>query len=133
MDAPSVNRGGPGEIRVGRVKIRRIPDYFMERYDREIALWAENFRKIGPVKSIVLREGYLADLSPNEERGAQLIQVKLIAKMSGRGVEIEPFTQRDETLIALHCEKLQKAGIPARVVLVEPERPWLPFMPRVVQ
>lgn len=126
-----VFRAGPGEIRVGRVKIRRIPDYFMERYDREIGLWAQNFAKIGPVKSIVLREGYLADLSPNEEQGAQLIQVKLIAKMSGRGVEIEPLTRRDETLIALHCEKLQGAGIPAGMVLIEPERPWLPFMPRI--
>lgn len=116
-------------ITIGRVKIDRIPDYFLERYDDEIAAWASNFEKIGPVKAFVLREGYLADLSPNPEQGAQLIQVKLIAKMSRKGVEIAPFTPRDETLIALHCEKMTRAGVPSRAVLKEPERPWLPFMP----
>lgn len=116
-------------LTIGRVKITGIPDFFLERYDLEIAAWAANFEKIGPVKSFILREGYLADLSPDPEQGAVLIQVKLIAKMSRKGVEITPFTKRDETLIALHCEKLQRAGIPARAVLQEPARPWLPFMP----
>jgi len=118
-------------LTVGRVKIDRIPEYFLERYDAEIAAWAQNFAKIGPVKSFVLREGTLADLSPDPEHGAVLIQVRLIAKMSRRGVEIEPKTPRDETLIALHCEKLQRAGVPARAVLVEPARPGLPFMPKI--
>jgi len=116
-------------LTIGRVKIERIPDYFLERYDDEIAAWAQNFAKVGPVKSFVLREGYLADISPREEYGAQLVAVKLIARLSRKGVEISPFTKRDETLIALHCEKLQRAGVKPRMVLAEPPRPFLPFMP----
>lgn len=118
-------------IRVGRVKIDGIPDYFLEKYDQEIAAWAQNFAKIGPVKSFILREGQLSDPSPDPEMGAQLIQVKLIAKMSRKGVEIAPYTERDRTLIALHCEKMQRARVPSNVVLPEPARPWLPFMPKV--
>lgn len=116
-------------ITVGRVKISRIPDYFMERYDGEIAAWARNFEKIGPIKAIVLKEGSFAALSPNEAQGAELLQVRLIARMSRRGVEIEPFTKRDEELIAKHCQKMRRAGVPSRARLVEPVRPWLPFMP----
>lgn len=119
-------------LTIGRVKIEDIPEYFLEKYDTEIAAWASNFEKIGPVKAFVLREGGLSDLSPNPEQGAVLIQVKLIAKLSRKGVEIKPATERDRTLIALHCEKLQRAGVPARAVLEEPARPWLPFMPSVV-
>lgn len=119
-------------ITIGRVKVDRIPDYFLERYDGEIAAWAENFAKVGPVKQIVLREGGLADLSPVEEQGAVLVAVKLIARMSRRGVEIEPLTERDAAMIRVHCEKMQRAGVPARAVLVEPERPWVPFMPSKV-
>jgi hypothetical protein len=118
-------------ITVGRVKVDRIPDYFMVRYDDEIAAWAANFAKIGPVKSIVLREGHLSEVSPNEEQGAELLQVKLLAKMSRRGVEIGPLTERDERLIANHCAKMQRLRVDARAVLKEPERPWLPFMPRI--
>lgn len=118
-------------ITMGRVKIDRIPDYFLERYDDEIAAWAQNFAKIGPIKAIILREGNFADLSPNEEQGAELIQVRLLARMSGKGVEIEPFTHRDERLIANHCQKMQRHGVPARAILKEPPRPWLPFMPTV--
>lgn len=116
-------------ITVGRVKFERIPDYFLERYDTEIAAWAENFAKIGPVKSFVLREGYFSKSSPNEEQGAELIQVKLIARMSRKGVEIEPFTKRDEEQISKHCTKMQLLGVPSRAILKEPPRPWLPFMP----
>ena len=116
-------------ITVGRVKFERIPDYFLERYDAEIAAWAENFRKIGPVKSFVLREGHLAATSPNPEQGAELIQVKLIARLCRQGVEISPLEPRDETLIALHCEKMARAGLGSKQFTPEPERPWLPFMP----
>lgn len=119
-------------ITVGRVKFDRIPDYFLERYDLEIGAWAQNFAKIGPVKAFILREGHLAASSPNPEQGAELIQVKLIAKMSRKGVEIAPFTRRDETLIALHCEKMQRAGMPSRGFTKEPERPGMPFIPRIV-
>ena len=128
----SVAKIRAGNITVGRVRFSAIPDYFLDRYDGEIGAWADNFGKIGPVKSLVLREGYLADLSPDPELGAQLIQVKLIARLSRRGVEICPLTRRDEVLIALHCEKLMRAGLPARAFTAEPERPWLPFMPTKV-
>lgn len=118
-----------GMIRVGRVKITDVPEYFMCRYDDEIAAWAGNFAKVGPVKSFVLREGSFADLSPDPEQGAVLIVVRLWARLSRRGVEISPYTERDRTLIALHCEKMQRSGVPARAILKEPPRPWLPFMP----
>jgi hypothetical protein len=118
-------------ITIGRVTVNRIPDYFMERYDEEIAAWAQNFAKIGAVKSVVLKEGYFADLSPNEEQGAVLRQVRLIARMSRKGVEIEPLTKEDERLIANHCQKMKRAGVHPRMVLAEPERPWLPFMPTI--
>lgn len=118
-------------ITVGRVKIDRIPDYFMERYDFEIAAWANNFDKIGPIKSIVLREGPFSDPSPDEEMGPVLLQVRLLARMSRKGVEIEPFTKQDEMLIARHCEKMRRLKVPARAHFKEPERPWLPFMPTV--
>lgn len=118
-------------ITVGQVKFDRIPDYFLERYDREIAAWAENFVKIGPVKSFVLREGHLAAPSPNPEQGAELIQVKLIARLSRKGVEISPLEPRDETLIALHCEKMERGGLGSKQYTPEPERPWIPFMPSI--
>ena len=113
----------------------RIPDYFAERYDSEICAWAANFSKIGPVKSIVLREGHLADVSPDPEQGAVLIQVKLIAKMERlrERVTISPNSERDEELIAKHCAKMERMKVPPRMVLKEPPRPWLPFMPSVGQ
>lgn len=119
-------------ITVGRVKFVGVPDYFIERYDREIAAWAQNFAKIGPVKSFVLREGYLSDLSPDPEQGAQLIRVQLIAKLSRKGVEISPLSVRDLTLIALHCEKMIRANVPPNAIMQEPPRPWLPFVPAKV-
>ena len=118
-------------ITVGRVKVDRIPDYFMVRYDEEIVAWAANFAEIGPVKAIVLREGPFSDISRNEEQGAELLLVELLARMSRRGVEIEPYTELDERLIAKHCRKLQRLGVHPRAVLKEPERPGLPFMPRI--
>jgi hypothetical protein len=124
----------------GSVRFIDIPEYFLERYAQEIDNWARHVKTIGLVKSIVLREGYLADLSPDPEQGAQLIQVKLKCQpwyptphlRVSKGVEISPLEGRDATLIALHCEKMKAAGIPAKAVLQEPARPWLPFMPAKV-
>lgn len=118
-------------ITMGRVKIDGIPEYFLERYDQEIAAWAQNFEKIGPVKSFILKEGHLARPSPDPEQGAELIQVKLIAKMSRKGVEIGPYTPRDKTMIWLHCEKLQRAGMGSRTFTAEPPRPGLPMFPTI--
>ena len=118
-------------ITMGRVKISDIPDYFLERYDSEIAAWASNFEKIGPVKAFILKEGHLARPSPNPEQGAELVQVKLIAKMSRKGVEIGPYTPRDKTVIYLHCEKLQAAGLGSKQFTPEPVRPGLPVFPTI--
>lgn len=113
---------------------RPMPDWFVERYDDELSAWGANFRKIGPIKHIVLREGYFSDLSPNEEQGAVLYRVALIAEVSsGRDrVTVRPVGEQDEALIARHCEKMQRLGVPARAVLKEPERPGLPFLPRIM-
>lgn len=108
-----------------------LPEFFLLRYAREINAWAQNIRQIGLVKSFILREGHLADLSPNEELGAQLIQVKVKCQPTLRGVEISPLEERDRMLIWLHCEKLQKAGLPADAFTPEPERPWIPFLPTI--
>jgi hypothetical protein len=116
-------------ITCGTVRFIDIPEYFLERYTDEINAWAQNIRKIGLVKSFILREGYFAELSPDPEQGAVLLQVKLICKPWAEGVEISPLEERDRDLIARHCEKLILAKVPARVILKEPERPWLPFVP----
>lgn len=116
-------------ITCGPVRFIDIPEYFLEKYTEEIDAWARNVRKVGLVKSFILREGALADLSPDPEHGAVLLQVKLMCRPWRGGVEILPLEERDRTLIALHCEKLERAKVPARAVLVEPPRPWLPFMP----
>lgn len=119
-------------ITVGRVSFHDIPEYFLERYDSEIAAWASHFSKVGPVKSFVLKEGAFARSSPDPEQGAELLQVKLIAKMSRKGVEIKPYREIDKEIIAKHCARMQLAGVSSRARLVEPPRPWLPFMPNRV-
>jgi|SRR5215472_4511926 len=108
-----------------------VPDYFVARYFMELVAWAKNFQKIGVIKSIVLREGYYSDSSPDEEAGAELIQVKLLAKRGLRFVEAAPYRERDRRNIANHCQKLIDLGIPPGAKLIEPPRPWLPFMPNI--
>lgn len=120
-------------ITCGSVKFIDIPEFFLERYTDEINAWADHIGKIGVVKAFVLREGHLADLSPNPEQGAVLIQVKLMCKAAKRGVEIFPLTEQDKTLIALHCEKLTRAGVGSRIFTPEPPRPWIPFMPSLAR
>lgn len=112
----------------------KIPDWFIEKYDREICEWARNFAKIGPVKSIILREGQFSDVSPDPEQGAVLMQVKLIARMERLRdrVTISPYDERDAELIAKHCRKMEALRVSPRMILREPDRPWLPFMPKVV-
>ena len=112
---------------------RPMPDWFAVAYDDELTAWGANFSKIGPIKSIVLREGHFADLSPDPEQGAVLYQVKLIAEVSSRRdrVTVRPLGERDEALIARHCEKMLRLGVDPRVRLQEPERPGVPFMPTI--
>lgn len=113
-----------------------VPDYFVTRYQAELRSWAANLKKIGMTKHIVLREGNQADLSPDPECGAQLIQVTLTAKIERIDgdelrIVVSAADEEQEWLIRRHVEKLTKAGIPAGMVLVEPERPFMPFMPSI--
>jgi hypothetical protein len=113
-----------------------VPDYFVLRYQAELRSWAANLRKVGTTKHIILREGNQADLSPDPEHGAQLIQVTLKAKIEriqGDELRIVVYAADDEQewLIKRHCEKLEKRGIPPGMVLVEPPRPFVPFMPTI--
>ena len=113
-----------------------LPEYFVLRYQAELREWARNFKKIGTIKHIMLREGSLADLSPDEMLGAELVQVTLKCKIERvRGDEIElvasALDEEQERRIRKHCEKMQRNKIPAGAVLVEPERPFVPFMPNV--
>lgn len=114
---------------------RPIPDFFVERYDDEISAWGANFSKIGPIKHIVLREGHFAELSPNPEQGAVLYRVALVAEISSHRdrVTVRPLGEQDEALIARHCEKMQRLGVSPRARLVEPERPGIPILPRILQ
>jgi hypothetical protein len=127
---------------MGRPKVARwvfdgtVPDYFVERYQDELRAWANNLVKVGREKHIVLREGVLADLSPDEEMGAQLIRVTLVCKIERVEndevrIVVSAADDEQEWLIARHCEKMRGANVPARMVLVEPERPFMPFMPKV--
>lgn len=127
----NVNRARDGQITVGSVRFTGIPEYFLERYAPEINAWALNVRKIGLVKAFILREGYLADPSPNPEQGAQLIQVKLKCQPWLGGVEISPLEERDGALIAIHCDKLKRHGVAPNAILKEPPRPWVPFAPSI--
>ena len=120
-------------LTVGRIKFYRIPDYFIERYDSEFAKWANEIPR-GEFKSrrlFVFREGDLADTSPDEEQGKVLLGAWLFARISRKGVEIEPFTANDADKIERHCRKLQLAGVPARARVIEPERPGIPTLPRL--
>lgn len=124
----------------GRPKMARwvfdgtVPEYFQLRYQDELRAWAHNLKKIGTKKHIILREGNQSDLSPDPELGAVLIQVELkcrIERMRGDEIEIvvSASDEEQQRRIFKHCEKLQGAGIPPGMVLVEPERPGMPFMP----
>jgi hypothetical protein len=111
-----------------------LPEYFILRYQSELRAWANNFQKIGLIKHIILREGTLSDLSPNEELGPVLIQVELkaaIERLKGDEMQIvaSASTERDQMLIRKHCEKMQKIGISPVAQLVEPARAGIPFMP----
>ena len=114
-----------------RTVFERIPDYFVNRYDPEICAWGANLRKIGRVKSFILKEGTFADLSPDPELGAVLIQVKLRMEyiQSTNTVRVFPDSDADEEKIRKHCEKMERLGVPARAVLTEPERAGIPFLP----
>jgi hypothetical protein len=113
---------------------RPMPDFFVERYDDELQAWGANFSRIGPIKNIVLLEGRYADMSPNPEQGAVLLRVALIAEVSTRRdrVTVRPLGEQDEALIARHCEKLMRLGVAPRTKLVEPERPGIPILPRII-
>ena len=126
----------------GRPKVARwvfdgtVPEYFQLRYQDELRAWAHNLKKIGTKKHIILREGNQSDLSPDPELGAVLIQVELKCRIERvRGDEFEIVVsaadEEQQRRIFKHCEKLQGAGIPPGMVLVEPERPGMPFMPTI--
>lgn len=115
-----------------------VPEYFQLRYQTELRAWAANLKKIGLTKHIILREGVFSDLSPEEDLGAVLIQVELKARIERqRGDEIEIVVsaadEEQRRRIAKHCEKLQRQKVPAGMVLIEPERPGIPFMPDIIQ
>jgi hypothetical protein len=131
-----------------------IPDWFLRRYASEFAAWAANFNKIGiseltelarpdafaalpigdpsiSVKAFVLKEGGLANLSPDPEQGAELPAVFLLGKRSRNGIEIMPLTGADRDLIRGHVNKMQRARVDPDMRLAEPVRPGLPFMPEL--
>jgi len=111
--------------------IRDIPDYFLERYREEFAAWAAQIPYGGfkPTRLFVFREGDIAEASPDPEQGKQLLGAWLLARVSRKGIEIEPLTERDKEAIYKHCARMQAARIPANAQLREPERPGIPVIP----
>ena len=110
-----------------------IPDFFIERYLEEINAWAANYRKIGNEKTIVLKEGQFADVSPAEDQGPVLLGVKLIAEYERvrDRMNIRPKTERDKDIIRNHCRKMEGLGIKSRLYFKEPARPGIPIFPTV--
>ena len=111
--------------------IRNIPEYFLERYRNEFAVWAGTIAT-GDFKCtrlFVFREGDAAQASPDPEQGKQLLGAWLLARVSRKGVEIEPLTERDRDAIYKHCARMAAARIPASAHLVEPPRPGIPTIP----
>ena len=113
-----------------------LPEYFVHRYGLELREWGRNFARIGPVKTIVLREGTLSDMSPAEDQGAVLRGVKLKAKIERLKndemlIVISPDSEQDERIVRNHVQKMTQAGISAIASLVEPPRPGMPFMPNI--
>ena len=110
-----------------------LPTYFLERYESEFAAWAAEIPlgKFKPRRLIVFREGDVAEPSPDPEQGKQLLGAWLLARISRKGVEIEPFSERDREAIAKHCERMQAAGIPSRARLREPPRPGIPGLGKI--
>jgi hypothetical protein len=111
-----------------------LPEYFVERYGVELRAWGRNLAKIGLVKTIVLREGTLSDISAAEDQGAVLLGVKLKAeierlKNDEMRLVISPATEQDERIVRNHVQKMTTAGIKPRADLVEPPRPGMPFLP----
>lgn len=132
--AAEANRNTPR----GAVKaIFDLPEYFVDRYSLELRAWGQNLKKIGLVKTIVLREGVLSDLSPDPEIGAVLLGVKLkaeIERLSGDVLQLRigPLTEQDERTIANHVQKMTEIGIKPRANLVEPPRPGMPAFPNII-
>jgi hypothetical protein len=112
-------------------QIRDIPDYFLERYADEFAAWAAQIPtgEFKPTRLFVFREGDVAEFSPDPEQGKQLLGAWLLARISRKGIEIEPLTERDRAAILKHCERMKAARIPATAHLREPERPGIPVIP----
>lgn len=115
-----------------------IPDYFVERYDFDWRRWGANFKQHGLNYRVLIREGGLSDLSPNPEQGAVMLAVDLTCEIERRAGEVHKITikvadEQSRAVMLRHCEKMQRAGLPARSILVEPPRAGIPFLPRFVQ
>ena len=126
-----------GKPRGAVTAVFNLPDYFVERYGFELREWGRNLKKIGLVKTIVLREGTVSDLSPDPEIGAVLLGVKLRAKIERvAGDElrlvISPASEMDERTVRKHVEKMTRLGVPAIASLVEPPRPGVPAFPNII-
>jgi len=112
-------------------EIRDIPQYFLERYQAEFNAWAAQIPtgEFHPLRLFTFNEGDVAPWSPDREQGRQLLGAWLFAKLSRSGVEIAPYRDSDKEAIFKHCERMRKAGIPARARLAEPPRPGIPGLP----
>jgi len=112
-------------------QIRDIPDYFLERYKEEFARWAATLAtgEFKCTRWFAFNDGDLAPDSPCVEQGKQMLGAFLLARISRKGVEIEPLTHADHDAIMQHCERMNAGRVPAWAKLREPERPGIPGIP----
>lgn len=119
------------------IDMDRLPAFFAERYWEEIEVWIQHRPKIGADKHIILKEAPFADPSPNEELGPVLRRVTLTSSVvRGRGgvkIRVEPASDHDDWMIRQHCEKMVRHGVRPRQFAKEAPRPFVPFVPRIVQ
>lgn len=86
----------------------RIPDLFVEVYDRQFATWAAEFRRRGNRQALVFKrrpgEAVLLDSEGREiERGCWL---EATVESAGR-IVIRPASEHDEEMIARHVRELR--------------------------
>lgn len=90
----------------------RIPEIFVEAYDRQFVLWARQFKETGPVVAFRLKVPVEALPFARDQR--RIIGVRLKAELDvsqpqAPRMVITPQTDADEEAIKRHCFDLRAA------------------------
>ena len=89
-------------------KFERIPDIFVELYDYQFRVWAEEYRKRGPRQAINFRRPPGAPLLYDGEGRVIQFGAWLVAEPEDNGVmRIRPASDQDEEVIVRHCREMR--------------------------